>query len=52
MSAAIDASILETLHVVVTCTNRKTRAVPERLHLGSVRGGDSSERARQWICKN
>ena len=49
MNTAIDRSILETLHVVVTCTNRKTRAVPEQLHLGSVPGGDSDERARQWI---
>jgi len=32
----------EALHVIVTCTNRKTRVVPERLHLGSVPGSDTA----------
>ena len=49
MDATVDMASPETLHVVVTCTNRKTRTVPERLHLGSVPGADTSERAREWI---
>lgn len=40
-----------TVHVIVTCTNRKSQPVPDRCHLGSVPAGDTDERARDWICR-
>jgi hypothetical protein len=36
------------VHVVVTCTNRKTLPVPPRLRLDSVRACSTAQRARQW----
>ncbi len=38
-----------TVHVIVTCTNRKSQPVPDQCHLGSVPAGDTDERARDWI---
>jgi hypothetical protein len=39
------------MHVIVTCTNRKSRPVPDRFHLGSVPVADTDERAHNWICR-
>jgi hypothetical protein len=38
-----------TVHVVITCTSRKTLAVPARLRLDSVPHGSLARRAREWI---
>src|SRR5258705_319151 len=51
MATAGHTGSSEALHVIVTCTNRKPRVVPERLHLGSVPGSDTGERAREWVCR-
>ena len=40
-----------TVHVIVTCTNRKSQPVPDRCHLRSVPAGDTDGRARDWICR-
>lgn len=37
------------VHVIVTCTNRKSVPVPAQCRLGSVPGADTSVRAREWI---
>jgi hypothetical protein len=37
------------IHVIVTCTNRKTRAVPRHLRLAQVAGASADQRARAWI---
>jgi hypothetical protein len=37
-----------TVHVIVTCTNRKTVPVPPQLRLDSVPGRGTAQRARQW----
>jgi hypothetical protein len=37
------------VHVIVTCTNRKTLPVPGRLRLGSIRHRSPALRARAWI---
>jgi hypothetical protein len=42
---------LGTVHVIVTCTNRKSQPVPDRCHLGSVPISHTDERARDWICR-
>jgi hypothetical protein len=39
------------VHVVVTCTNRKTKPVPPALHLRNVVGGDVAASARAWISR-
>jgi hypothetical protein len=39
------------VHVVVTCTNRKTTPVPPLLRLGSVPGRTTAERAQEWIAR-
>lgn len=39
----------ETVHVVVTCTNRKTRSVSPELRLGSVTGRSCAGRAGEWV---
>lgn len=36
-------------NVVVTCTNRKTRAVPRELHLRASSGASLDERADRWL---
>jgi hypothetical protein len=38
-----------TVHVVVTCTNRKKRPVPAQLQLGSLPSGSIARRAEIWI---
>src|SRR5512132_4121876 len=38
-----------TVHVVVTCTNRKKRPVPARLRLGSLPSGSIARRVDTWI---
>lgn len=38
-----------TIHVIVTCTNRKTRNVPAHLRLAQVRGTSASQRALEWV---
>jgi len=40
-----------TVHVVVTCANRKNRPIPARLQLGQVPGRTQAERARRWISR-
>lgn len=37
------------LHIIVTCTERKTAKVPEHLQLRNVRGGEPEVRASRWI---
>ena len=37
------------LHIIVTCTERKTAKVPERLHLRNVPGDEPGERASRWV---
>jgi hypothetical protein len=37
------------IHIVVTCANRKTRVVPQRLRLGDLRGQQPGERLDTWI---
>jgi hypothetical protein len=37
------------LHLIVTCTNRKSLAVPSQYRLGSVPGADVGTRAFEWI---
>jgi hypothetical protein len=49
MDAVIDPGSQETLHIVVTCSNRKTQPIPDRLHLRSVPHDDVGERAHEWI---
>jgi hypothetical protein len=43
------ASSGQKLHIVVTCTERKTAKVPERLHLRDVPDGEPWERASNWV---
>jgi hypothetical protein len=38
-----------TLHVIVTCTNRKSRPIPDCCRLRSVTEIDIGERVREWI---
>lgn len=38
-----------TVHVLVTCTNRKSLSVPPALHLDSVPGRTPIQRSREWI---
>ena len=38
-----------TVHVLVTCTNRKSMSVPPALHLDNVRGHTPVQRSREWI---
>jgi hypothetical protein len=40
-----------TVHVIVTCANRKSRPIPPELQLGDVGGRNSGERARRWIAR-
>jgi hypothetical protein len=49
MAANGHADSLGTVHVIVTCTNRKSQPVPDRCHLGSVAAGETEKRARDWI---
>jgi hypothetical protein len=38
-----------TVHVIVTCANRKSRPIPAALQLGNVSGSTPSQRAMRWI---
>ena len=40
-----------TVHVIVTCSNRKSRPIPARLQLGQVPGSDPVERAQRWLSR-
>jgi hypothetical protein len=40
-----------TIHVIVTCTNRKTRTVPACLRLAQVRGTSARQRALEWVAR-
>jgi hypothetical protein len=40
-----------TVHVVVTCANRKSQPIPASLQLGQVPGRTQAERARRWISR-
>jgi len=40
-----------TVHVIVTCANRKNRPIPAGLELGNVGGRSAGERARRWIAR-
>ena len=42
---------LTTVHVIVTCANRKSRPIPARLQLGQVPGRTPVQRARRWISR-
>jgi hypothetical protein len=43
------ASSGQKLHIIVTCTERKTAEVPKRLHLRDVPDGEPWERASNWV---
>lgn len=45
--ASLDEGV--TVHVLVTCTNRKSVSVPSALHLDSVPGRAPVQRSREWI---
>lgn len=38
-------------HVVVTCSNRKSRPIPAPLQLGQVSGRSAAQRASKWIAR-
>ena len=40
-----------TVHVIITCSNQKSRPIPARLQLGQVPGRSAAERARKWITR-
>lgn len=40
-----------TIHVIVTCANRKSRPIPARLQLGQVPGRTPVQRAQRWIAR-
>jgi hypothetical protein len=40
-----------TVHVVVTCANRKSQPIPASFQLGQVHGRSHAERARRWIAR-
>ena len=42
---------MSALHIVVTCSNRKTQEVPSHLRLGSVGGSTTVERAQLWTSR-
>ena len=39
------------VHVIVTCANRKSMPIPSHLQLGEVPGSSAIERARTWIAR-
>jgi hypothetical protein len=50
MAAAPDRSVPQpSIHVIVTCTDRKTLPVPEHRHLATVPADAAGRRARAWI---
>jgi hypothetical protein len=40
-----------TVHVIITCSNQKSRPIPADLQLGQVSGRNAAERARKWITR-
>lgn len=48
---AVDAHVNGRVHVVVTCTNRKTLPVPPGFRLASNTGRTADEAARAWIAR-
>ena len=48
---ALSQNATATMHVIVTCTNRKTQPVPAHLRLAQVRGTSASQRAREWVAR-
>jgi len=46
-----DPERLTTVHVVVTCANRKSLPIPSHLQLGEVPGSSAIERVRKWIAR-
>ena len=40
-----------TVHVIITCSNQKSRAIPSRFQLGQVFGRSATERARKWTAR-
>jgi hypothetical protein len=48
---ALSQNATATIHVIVTCTNRKTRTVPAHLRLAQVRGTSASQRALEWVAR-
>jgi hypothetical protein len=40
-----------TIHVIVTCANRKSLPIPPHLRLGEIHGTSAIERARTWIAR-
>ena len=42
---------LTTVHLIVTCANRKSRPIPARLQLGQVPGRTPVQRGRRWISR-
>ena len=42
---------LTTVHVIVTCANRKSRPIPAHLQLGQVTGRTPVQRGRRWISR-
>jgi hypothetical protein len=40
-----------TVHMIVTCANRKSRPIPVRLQLGHVPGSSPVQRARRWVSR-
>jgi hypothetical protein len=40
-----------TVHVIVTCANRKSRPIPLHLQLGQVPGRSAAQRAHRWISR-
>jgi len=52
MSAlAGNGTVITTVHMIVTCSNRKTRAVPGHLRLANIPGATTAQRARKWITR-
>jgi hypothetical protein len=51
MSGPTGDRAVNTVHVIVTCSNRKTRPVPDHLRLANVPGGTDVKRARNWIIR-
>lgn len=40
-----------TVHVIVTCANRKSCPIPARLQLGQVPGRSAAQRVRAWVTR-
>jgi len=51
MTTSVDSSGQGTVHVIVTCTNRKTMPAPPALRLGRASGRTADEAARVWITR-